>query len=110
MRTTTPSLPLLLIANADNHSLTYGAANPPLTGTLTGVQNGDPITALFQTAADTNSPVGAHPITTIREDAARVLGNYIVTYLDGTLSVTPASLIVSADNEGRVYGGTNPVF
>jgi subtilisin-like proprotein convertase family protein len=103
-------LPAPLIVNADNHSLTYGAANPPLTGTLTGVQNGDPITALFQTAADTNSPVGAYPITPTLQDPAGVLGNYIVTYLDGTLSVTPASLIVSADNEGRIYGGTNPVF
>ena len=47
-----------LTVSADNQSRVYGATNPPLTGSVAGLQNGDLITAVFQTTADTNSPVG----------------------------------------------------
>src|SRR5204863_92502 len=46
-----------------NKSKTYGNPNPALDGTLTGVVNGDSITATFSTAATQSSPVGMYPIT-----------------------------------------------
>jgi hypothetical protein len=99
-----------IIVTADNQSRHYGAANPTLTGALTGVQNGDHITANYTTTADTNSPVGAYDILPHLSDPDGKLSNYVVTTNIGMLQVTAASLTVTADNKSRLYGETNPVF
>ena len=52
--------PLSVVA-ADASRL-YGDPNPAFTGTLTGIKNGDNITASFSSAADPTSPVGTYPI------------------------------------------------
>ena len=52
-----------LTITADDATRGYGAANPPFSGTITGRQNGDNITATYATAATVNSPPGAYPIT-----------------------------------------------
>lgn len=96
--------------SADAVTRSYGATNPPLTGTLAGVQNGDNLTAIFQTAADTNSPVGDYLIFPVWQDPDGKLGNYAVLTNFGTLTVTAAALLVQADDCTRAYGRTNPVF
>ena len=48
---------------ANNASRTYGATNPVFSGTITGIQNGDNITATYATTATATSPVGTYPIT-----------------------------------------------
>lgn len=98
----------LLGVVVSNQTRTYGATNPVLTGTITGIQNGDSITAIYTTTADTNSPVGNYPITPTLSGV--LLTNYIAVVSNGTMTVTPASLTVSADNKSRLYGTTNPVF
>jgi hypothetical protein len=97
-----------IIVTANNQSRTYGAANPGLTGSIVGLQNGDNITAVYATAADTNSPVGSYPITIGLLDPGGKLGNYSVTTNNGTLTVNPAPLTVAADNQGQTYGGATP--
>src|SRR5262249_11779757 len=54
----------------------------------------------------TNSPVGNYPISVTGQSAP----NYTIHYVDGTLSVLPAALLVKADDKSRVYGQTNPAF
>jgi hypothetical protein len=98
--------PFALTVSADSVSRPYGATNPPLTGTLTGVQNGDHLTTTFHTAADTNSPVGAYPITPIFDDPDSKLGNYSVLTNLGTLTVEPAVLTVTASAQSKTYGQT----
>ena len=73
-------------------SKVYGAANPALTGTITGLQNDDPITASYTTSAAAASDVGGYPIVATLSDPAKTLGNYTVTLNTGTLTVTPAPL------------------
>jgi hypothetical protein len=102
--------PYALSVIADSFSRTYGAANPTLTGKVTGVQNGDKITATYSTSADTNSPVGTYNIVPALADPNHKLTNYSVTSSNGTLTVSAATLIASADNKLRLYGQTNPVF
>ncbi len=97
-----------LVVTADNQSRSYGAPNPPLTGTLAGLQNGDNITATYSTAADTNSPVGTYDIGVAFSDPKNALTNYSVTTNSGTLTITPAALVVSADKQSRSYGAPNP--
>ena len=52
--------PLSVVA-ADASRL-YGDPDPAFTGTLTGIKNGDNITASFSSAADPTSAVGTYPI------------------------------------------------
>ena len=88
----------------------YGQANPQLTGTVLGLQNGDNITAVFSTAATPASPVGSYAITATLNDPNGKLGNYTVTINQGTLTVTPAPLTISANSFTRAYGTNNPPF
>src|SRR5439155_2760521 len=48
---------------ADDKARMFGADNPPLTGTLAGVRNGDNITARYSTTANRASLPGNYPIT-----------------------------------------------
>ncbi len=100
----------ILTVTIDNQSRAYGKTNPPLTGTLTGVQNGDNITATYATAANTNSPVGTYAIVPVFNDPSNRLGSYIIITNGGTLTVTQALLTVSADNYSRAYGAPNPAL
>ena len=95
---------------ANNASRVYGATNPVFSGTITGLQNGDNITATYATTATVTSPVGSYAITPTLVDPSGKLGNYTVASTNGTLSVTAAGLTVVANNASRVYGATNPVF
>src|SRR4029079_1626385 len=99
-----------LAVTADNHSRVYGSVNPTLTGTLTGVQNSDNITANYSTLADAGSPIGTYNIAPALNDPTGKLTNYSVTVNDGTLTVTAAALTVTADNHSRVYGSPKPTL
>ena len=77
--------PLTIAAN--NAQRPYGASNPLLTGLLSGLQNGDAITASFTTAALPATPVGNYPITPVALDPANRLGNYTVALVNGTLTI-----------------------
>jgi hypothetical protein len=102
--------PAALIVTAADATRLYGRANPSLTGTITGIQNGDNITATYSTVADPTSPVGSYAIVPALVDPDNRLGNYSVTSNNGTLTATPATLTVTADNASRQYGQVNPSF
>jgi hypothetical protein len=95
---------------ANNASRTYGAANPAFSGTITGIQNADNITAACATTATNSSPVGGYSITPTLVDPSGKLTNYSVSTANGTLTVTPAPLTVTANNASRPYGVANPTF
>ena len=102
--------PAPLVVTPDNLIRLYGAANPALTGTITGVQNNDPITATYATSAAATSGVGEYPITSTLNDPMNLLGNYAVTTSAGTLTVTPAPLLVTPDSLVKTYGAANPTL
>jgi len=56
------------------------------------------------------SPVGSYSILASLHDPGQKLANYTVTIKNGTLTVTPARLTVTADNQTKIYGQPNPVF
>ncbi len=108
LSTVTPLTPLVVAAN--NASRVYGATNPVFSGTITGLQSGDMITATYTTTATSSSPVGTYAITPDLADPNGKLDNYIVSTTNGTLTVTPAPLTVTANNASRPYGAANPAF
>jgi hypothetical protein len=71
--------PATLTVTADDQFRVYGSANPTLTGTVTGVQNSDGITASYSTVADTSSSVGNYSIIPALNDPNSKLTNYSVT-------------------------------
>ena len=65
-------------------------------GTLTGVVNGDNITAGYSTTGSSTSPVGTYPITaTLTGVPASVLNNYTITNTPGVLTITSAAGAIS---------------
>jgi alpha-tubulin suppressor-like RCC1 family protein/sugar lactone lactonase YvrE len=85
--------PALLSIVADDQQRTVGAADPPFTFHLVGLTNGDLASVLsaapmLATTATATSPAGTYPITV---DASGVTtANYLVSSIDGTLTVAGA--------------------
>ena len=100
-----------LIVKADNKRRLPAQANPPLTGTLTGVTNGDNITTSFETTANAGSPPGNYPITPVFSDPDNRLPNYNVITNAGTLTVVDCSTlaITNAVLPGAVAGAAYSV-
>lgn len=99
-----------LTATANNQSRTYGAANPAFSINYSGFVNGDTSNSIsspvVSTPATPASPVGSYPITLSGGAAA----NYAMVFADGTLTITKATLSVTANNHVRTYGGANPAL
>ncbi len=112
-----PSAPVSVVVNqasltvtAANASKLYGQANPPLTGSIVGIKNGDNITATYATTATQSSPVGTYPIVPTLVDPDSKLGNYTVTSINGTLTINPAPLTITADDKTKILHAPNPAF
>ena len=84
--TVTPA-PLSIVAN--DIARAVGQQNPTFTGTVTGVKNGEAITATQNSPATVSSAAGTYPIVPTLNDASGTISNYAVTISNGTLTVTP---------------------
>jgi hypothetical protein len=103
--------PASLTITAANQNKVYGTALT-LSGTgftNTGLLNGDTITSATLTSpgtAATAGVAGSPYAINIGSAVGTGLGNYTITYVPGTLSVTPAPLTLTALNQSKVYGST----
>ncbi len=84
--TVTPA-PLSIVA--DDASRAAGQPNPTFTGTISGLKNGDAITATQDSPATVGSQAGTYPIVPTVKDASGNIGNYSVSISNGTLTITP---------------------
>jgi len=98
--------PAPLTVTASNASRAYGQSNPAFTGTITGLQDGDNITATYSCSATSNSPVGTYSITPTLVDPNNRLTNYIVSLSNGTLTVTMAAPLLSWIAPSAITYGT----
>jgi hypothetical protein len=73
--------------------------------TRSGLLNSDTVSSvtLTSTGATAGAGVGPHPIVASAA-AGSGLGNYTITYSDGTLTVDAVTLIITADNDSKSYG------
>ncbi len=81
--------PAALTVTAANATRQAGTANPVFTGTITGLQNGDNITAAYSSSATSASPAGTYPIMPSLVDPNNLETNYSVNLVNGTLVITP---------------------
>ncbi|OGV67019.1 MAG: hypothetical protein A3K19_29635 [Lentisphaerae bacterium RIFOXYB12_FULL_65_16] len=100
-----------LTVTADNKSRNYGDANPAFTLQYAGwVGSDDPgVIDALPTAgsnATVTSPVGTYAIT----PSGGTDNNYTFTYVNGTLSITAATLTATAEDTSRPYGSANPAL
>jgi subtilisin-like proprotein convertase family protein len=100
-----------LSITADDKSKLYGAELPTLTASYSGFVNGDDASDLgtavtLSTTATASSTIGTYPITA----SAAVGTNYSISYVAGTLTITPAPLNITANDTNKVYGAALPMF
>src|SRR6202041_3198805 len=95
-----------LTVTAEAQSRAYGAANPTLTYTSTGLVNGDTLTAALATTATVTSSVAGSPYA-ITQGTLAASSNYTLSYTGANLTVTAAALTVTANAQSRVYGAAN---
>jgi len=96
-----------LTVTPDNKTKIYNTVFSAFTGTVSGVQYEDNITATYDSngAADA-ATVGAYDINATLVDPDTKLSNYIVTLKKGILTVSEATLTITADNASKTYGNT----
>lgn len=99
----------LLTVTANDASRPYGAVNPVFTASYTGFVNGDTGAvisgnpSLTTTAAGT-SAIGGYIITAAPGSLSTA--NYSFAFVNGTLTITPATLTITANNRSKIYGQT----
>lgn len=103
--------PLALRITATNKSKNYGAAVPTLTASYIGFASGETVANLatppvLSTTATASSPVGVYPITV----SGATSSNYTITFVNGTLTVNPATLTIYAIAKSKTYGAAMPAL
>ena len=99
-----------LTGTADDKSRTYGVSNPTFTISYSGFLNGDNLSSITQptlsTTASITSNVGSYPI--LQSGGTAI--NYTFVLIDGSLNITKAMLMATADDKTKTYGAANPTF
>jgi FtsP/CotA-like multicopper oxidase with cupredoxin domain len=104
---TTNAQPAPLTITANNKSKVYGTAVTFLGTefTVTGLVGTDTVSSVTLTSAGAaaNAAVGSYPIIPSAAVGTN-LANYMITYVNGTLTVTAAPLTITANNASKAYG------
>ena len=98
-----------LTVTANNFSRNYGDANPTFTGSITGLTNGDSITATFSAAADFSAAPGTYPITIDLIDPNSRLGNYIATKNNGILTINSVPPSINTHPQDQTANQSSPM-
>jgi streptogramin lyase len=103
--------PGALTVTANDASRVYGQANPAFSDTITGYVNGDTAAVLsgaanLTTTAAASSHAGSYAIAAAVGSLSAA--NYTFAFVNGTLTVSPAALTVTANDASKVYGAALP--
>ncbi|HEY0455840.1 MAG TPA: MBG domain-containing protein, partial [Verrucomicrobiae bacterium] len=107
-------LPPVLTVSADEKTKVYGAPLPALTVSYSGFVSGDDSTILtgapaLSTTVTSGSGVGNYPIS-ITKGTLASSKSYRFSFSPANISVTPAPLIITADNKTKTQGLPNPAL
>ncbi len=100
-----------LVITASSGSMAYGGTVPAITPSYGGFVNGEgagdlDVAPACGTTATGSSPVGTYPSSC----SSAVDPNYDISYVDGTVTVDPATLTITASGGTMPYGGTVPTI
>ena len=101
--------PALLTITANNDSKTYGTlktfSSTAFTETGLVTANGDTITGVTETSTGAPASVTVGTDNIVPSTATGTgLGNYTITYVNGTLTVNAATLTITANDDSKTYG------
>ena len=100
-----------LTITADNQSKTYGQPNPPLTVSYSGFIGSDNAASLTVPPSVTTSASATSGVNTYTIQVSGAQDpNYVINYVNGTLTVNPATLLVTAVDTSRYYNTPNPTL
>jgi sugar lactone lactonase YvrE len=101
--------PATLTVTADAQTKVYGQSDPALTYTATGYALGDSGATVLTggLARDPGENVGGYAI---RQGSLTSNANYTINYVGANLTITPATLTVTADAQTEVYGQSDPAL
>src|SRR2546430_2255754 len=85
----------------------YGAADPALTGTLSGFLFADSVSATYSRTVGETVGGSPYPISATLSPAG-VLGNYAVTYNTASFTISKVTASVTANNASKTYGDADP--
>jgi hypothetical protein len=104
-----------LTVTAENKSREYGDANPTFTADYSGFKNGETLATSgvtgapsLTTLATATSPVSGSPYTITAALGTLAAGNYDFDFEDGELTITKATLTVTAFDATMILGGSVP--
>jgi hypothetical protein len=98
-----------LTVTATNASKAYGTTFAGTDFTTSGLLSGDSVTSvtLSSSGAAGTATVAGSPYSIVPSTAVGTgVGNYTITYINGLLTVNPASLTVTATNASKIHGTT----
>ena len=98
-----------LTVTADPKTKVYGASDPSLTYVATGFQFADIATTVITGGLTraTGEDVGTYAIG---QGTLAANGNYSITFTSDDLTITPATLNVSANAQSKIYGSSDPTL
>jgi len=98
-----------LTVTAANATRRFGIANPSLTATVAGVVNGDVLSPQATSSATAASPIGTYTI--VPSVSGSNVNAYNVTYINGTLTVTPGlTMVTLASNKPTTFVSDTVTF
>ena len=95
--------PVSITVTADDQVKVYGAADPALTYQITSgsLVAGDSFTGVI--AREPGESAGPYDI---QQGALTLSGNYNLTFIEGTLTISPKALTITANSGDKAYGDT----
>ena len=90
---------------ADDKTVTFGESDPTFTATVDGLVGTGTVT--YQLSREDGTDIGTY---TIYANGDADQGNYNVTFVNGTLTIEPAAVTVTADDKTKTFGESDPTF
>gem|GEM_PF-4264704 len=97
--------PVALTINTEEQSKVYGAPDPVLAYTVTGLVNNEIVTGSLTRMPGEN--IGEYAIL---QGTLSASSNYNVSFNSKNLKITPANLTITADAKTKVYGTVDPAL
>lgn len=112
-------VPATLTITADDVTKTYGQTLTQYSGstafTVTGLQNGETVSSVsiyYGTGGQANYPLQPCNLCVVPANAIGTFDpkSYTINYVPGNIIVVPALLLITADDQLKLYGEPNPPF
>ncbi len=102
-------IPAPLTITASSGTMTYGGAVPVVSPNVSGLQNGENVSVLGAGLTCTTGASRDHSVGTYATSCSGAVdANYTISYVGGTIDITPAALSITASSNSMTYGDAVP--